>query len=324
MGLNELFRPRAVIRGWSFCKTVGAIRRIIVAAGARAELLRLTSIKRPLDLGCSLTSMNGYVRSKTICRWSLLCAASLWIAGQGALGQETPIPPGLSLFETWQDATTFRFAGAFALPAGFFAPDSEKFQGRVDFAGVPLRKFSGQDVGSADTVLSRLAESVFSRNDPRPPSARVDIELLRLSLATAKPIAVRVGAGSQNWNVKVELSRYARSTGALRLLRTNNQGGSVDAEIRLVPRFTFTRASDGATRFVDYGQPRGGSNSEQAILLEAKDVPWTISCPKGVAVRPKMNDVLCVGSTTTGFIPVRFRSANFDLSLGLAKESLPR
>jgi hypothetical protein len=248
----------------------------------------------------------------------------LWIAGHGALGQERPIPTGLSLFETWQDATSFSFAGAFALPAKFFAPDSEQFQGRVDFTGVPLRKFAGQEVGSADAVLGRLAQSVFSRNDPFPPSASVDIELRQLSLVTAKPIAVRVGTESQSWNIKMELSRYARSTGALRLLRTNAQGGSADAEIRLIPRFTFTRVSDGATRIVDYGQPRGGSNSEQVILLEAEQVPWTFSCPKGVAVRPMMNEILCVGSRGTGFVPVRFRSPNFDLSLGLAKERRPR
>lgn len=259
-----------------------------------------------------------------MCGRSLLCAALLCLAVQGALGQEGPIPPGLSLYETRQDATTFSFAGAFALPAGFFAPRSEQFQGRVEFIGVPIKSFAGQDVASADAVLGRLTQSVFSRNDPRPPSAMVGIELLRLTLAAAKPIAIRIGAESQDWNVKMELSRYVRSTGALRLLRTTGQGGSADAEIRLVPRFTFTRASDGVVRIVDYGQRGGGSTSTQAIVLEAKDVPWTFACPTGVAVRPKMNDILCVGSTGTGSIPIRFRSANFELSLGLAKEFRPQ
>ena len=286
--------------------------------------IQLTSIMTSMARACRLLAVSGSVRFKATCRRSLLGAALLWLAMQGALGQEGPIPAGLSLFETRQDATTFSFAGAFALPAKFFAPHSEQFQGRVDFTGAPLKNFAGQDVGSADAVLARLTQSVFSRNDPRPPSAVVDLEMLQLSLVTANPITVGVGAESQRWNAKMELSRYARTTGALRLLRSNDQGGSADAEIRLVPRFTFVRVSDGAIRIVDYGQRRGGSNSEQVIVLEAIDVPWTFSCPKGVAVRPKMNDVVCVGSTGTGSIPVRFRSANFELSLGLATERRPR
>src|SRR3954463_2109023 len=95
-------------------------------------------------------------------------------------GDARAVAPGFDLFPTDPEQNVFKFVGKNAIPAGFFTPDSQPFEGFVNFSGEPLITFQGNDVGNADTVVERTAEATPGPNgttgDPSP------IELRQLSL----------------------------------------------------------------------------------------------------------------------------------------------
>ena len=61
-------------------------------------------------------------------------------------GNARAVAPGFDLFQTDPEQNFFKFTGKYAIPAGFFAPDSQQFEGSVNFGGDPLITFMGNDV----------------------------------------------------------------------------------------------------------------------------------------------------------------------------------
>src|SRR3954454_18042448 len=74
-------------------------------------------------------------------------------------GDARAVAPGFDLFQTDPEQNVFKFTGKYAIPAGFFAPDSQPFEGEVNFGGDQLFTFMGNQVGNADTVVERTAEA---------------------------------------------------------------------------------------------------------------------------------------------------------------------
>src|SRR3954452_8492117 len=74
-------------------------------------------------------------------------------------GDARAVAPGFDLFQTDPEQNVFKFVGKYAIPAGFFTPDSQPFEGFVNFGGDPLVTFMGNDVGNADTIVERTAKA---------------------------------------------------------------------------------------------------------------------------------------------------------------------
>src|SRR4051812_18160409 len=90
-------------------------------------------------------------------------------------GDARAVAPGYDLFQTDPAQNVFKFTGKYAIPAGFFTPDSQPFEGFVNFGGEPLVTFMGSDIGNADTVVQRTAEALPGENGTAggaPPGAR--------------------------------------------------------------------------------------------------------------------------------------------------------
>jgi hypothetical protein len=206
------------------------------------------------------------------------------------------VPKGFDLFQTDPAQNIFRFTGQSAIPAGFFAPDSQAFEGSVNFGGDPLITFQGGDVGNADTVVERTADGVAGPNGT--PGDAVPIELRALSLVGVTPIEVATGQTTQLWDVRATLSPSRPSTGSIRITRSAPNGGTFDSQITVYPMFTFTRLSDGAQKVLDVGALPDGSRPEEPII--GKATPWRAGCAAPALDIPGLNPGFCAGQLPAG------------------------
>jgi len=125
------------------------------------------------------------------------------------------------------------------IPADFFDPGSDPFIGLIPLVGVPLGTFLGQNTSSADTVVKRLSPAVLPAVGPG--GDTIPIELVALSLKSVSPIEVTDGGGSEFWDVFVELSTLAPSSGTMSINKISPSGGEYDSALNVQPKFTFTR-----------------------------------------------------------------------------------
>ena len=165
-------------------------------------------------------------------------AAMVWgIAG--AVAQV--IPPGTDCLETTAGSTWVEFGGAGnlpPLPADFFFPGSEPFEGTIDLRGDPLPGY----VGSVNTLVERK-EPAFVSSGP----ATIQVELIELRLVSVAPISVGDGMGGQVlYNVGIALNPNTPSEGFMTIEETMpSLGGqfSLDAGqgggINVYARFNF-------------------------------------------------------------------------------------
>jgi hypothetical protein len=130
---------------------------------------------------------------------------------------------------------TYDFA-ATPIPADFFEPGSDPFDGQVFFAG------SGTGP-CGDMLVER--KDILSLPDPLPSPDTVDIEIVALSLRSVNPITVTYNGGMdpELWDVDVDLSVTPQSAGSLTVTRTHENGGVFDSVLPVIPRFTFTRVA---------------------------------------------------------------------------------
>jgi hypothetical protein len=220
--------------------------------------------------------------------WLFLALAIALLAVPGYAMKPGPAPqePGAAkgdqgghdFFKTVPKGTFFDFTGDFALPAGFFDEGSPRYSGRVPFKGVPIGKFEGTDTGNADTVVTRRGGP--SAGTKYPSRSTAEIELAALSLASAKPISIRVGKATQQWDVKLELSQTRPAAGKMNITQTSAKGGTFSSEFNVRPILTFTRKGDGAQKTLDVGTMKLSKEGERRMTLKANAVPWSTTAPK--------------------------------------------
>jgi hypothetical protein len=211
-----------------------------------------------------------------------------------AASSAAAIEPGFDLFETDPEGTVFSFREEFAIPPNFFDQGSAPFQGDVSFGGVPLNRFEGRDVGNADTVVRR--------NQAVTPPGSSQTELVQLSLASMQPIQVTVGEQAQLWDVNMKVSPSRQSGGQIQIAQTSELGGTYGTSLVLVPLFTFTRLSDGATRTLDIGAGPPGGERFLKLRLTSQNVPWRTECRPPALVDLAFHPDFCPGLTPEGVL----------------------
>jgi hypothetical protein len=127
------------------------------------------------------------------------------------------------------------------LPADFFGPGSDPFEGQVCLVG-------GGGGGAVPDVIVERKEPLSP--DPPPSIDTVPIEIVALSLRSCEPITVTYGGGQnpELWNVEIHLNPQTPSTGQTTITKLDENGGFfVDSFFDVYYEITFTRESDGLT-----------------------------------------------------------------------------
>lgn len=200
------------------------------------------------------------------------------------------LPAGFDLFETDPQQTHFIFGGATSIPAGFFGPGSQPWDGSVKFCGQPLVTFGGHDVGDADTVIQRLGGLTL----PGPgSSATVPIELVSLSLVSCEPITIQVGNTTEQWDVKMGLSPRGKSQGSMTVRQTSANGGTFDSQLSVQPILTFV-SPKGTTQTLDLG---GNQTLSTGLRTQVTNDVWRRRCALPALAVPGLNEVFCPGLT---------------------------
>jgi YD repeat-containing protein len=212
------------------------------------------------------------------------------------------IQPGFDLFETTPGSTSVSFMGPTLIPAGFFgtAPassaGSQPFTGKVPLMGVPIGYFQGHPIGGTDSIVHRLGALTL----PSPTgTATIPIQLVKLSLQSSAPLMIHFSDGTtEPWNVKVDLSPSATDQGTITIHGLNLHGGTVDATLPVIPRFTFTRAGTSETKVLDYGLQTRAQLIQNA--LEKWHTTYTYDASGRLIAIHGLNKGFCEGCTGRG------------------------
>jgi hypothetical protein len=183
----------------------------------------------------------------------------LWSGGHNDL-QNTctscveSIEAGVDLWITARDGDLIShsiFAGN-PLPADFFGPGSDPFDGIVAFEGDPLPTDPPGALGEADAIIERK-EPIFL---PSVPSAySIEIEMIALHLVSSDPIQVSYMGGMyhEEWNVEVCLSPVPNMMASgLEINLECCIGGQFNWVGGFRPRFIFTNPQQVTEMIYDY------------------------------------------------------------------------
>ncbi|MFQ6093291.1 MAG: dockerin type I domain-containing protein, partial [bacterium] len=164
---------------------------------------------------------------------------------------EPDVLPGVDLFTTPPGGATFQDFSGFPIPADFFGPGSDPFDGTIVLGGVPLNTNPPGVLGPTDVIVERKEKAHLP--DPCASSDVVPIEIVALSLVSSQPITVTYGGGSPElWDVQVCLSNQVpQPQGTMTINHEHPDGGTFTADLPVIPRFVFTRQPDGAVRVLD-------------------------------------------------------------------------
>lgn len=141
--------------------------------------------------------------------------------------------------------------GQAPIPANFFDPGSDPFDGVIHFQGKPLVTQPAGVLNSTDTIVNRDW-------DTQPLSVGdqdvVQIEIVALSLISIAPITVTYNGGMnpEQWDVSVGLSSFSpQPPGNMLIRRTSADGGDFQSDLPVIPKLVFVRQSNLALRILD-------------------------------------------------------------------------
>jgi hypothetical protein len=176
----------------------------------------------------------------------LVVGLSLALPAHGAA-----VSPGYDLLET-DIGTTY---DDLDLPAGFFGPGSQPFEGRVFFEGVPFNTWDPDGPGPQPPVTGLYyTDTIVRRNAlAPPPSATIPIEIRELHLVSAAPITVVGGPGAGLWNVHADVTLDPgtgsvfppQALGSMTIRHEDANGGTFDSTLSVASAVTFRRIFPG-------------------------------------------------------------------------------
>ena len=150
------------------------------------------------------------------------------------------------------------------IPADFFFPGSDPFFGEILLTGSPIPTLPSGALGSKDTVVRRLADTVaLGVGD----SDTVPIQLVALHLVSLQPIVVSSGSCEQ-WNVEVCLSSVAApAQGSATIHRNCADGGTMDTVLPVQTKLVFTSTGGGPSVTLD---------PAPSLQFQSTGLPWTL------------------------------------------------
>ena len=209
----------------------------------------------PLSLVSPLNAIG--VRGRHLAAWAgALCV--LCIIGPTPVAADD-VAAGIDLWKT-KFPTSKGNLSSCPIPADFFGPGSDPFDGAIQFEGKPL----GDPFGDADTIVERLQDAILpvcedtSSSGPGTCSSdTVPIKIVALSLKSAGSITVTFngGASSQQWNVQACLSDEPQTLGTMTINHDCELGGEFTAVVTVLYKLIFTRGNETLT--LDAGAPGG-------------------------------------------------------------------
>lgn len=178
----------------------------------------------------------------------LLAVVLAFVAGGADTARAEPadvVAAGYDLLETDSSATDVDFSGASEIPADFFGPGSDPFDGTVALEGVPFDSFGGfSGLLPTDTIVERLQEA-----GPVFPDT-IDIEIVALELRSVDPVTITSngGASSELWDLTVQVlegppTDPVQQQGTMTIDHEFADGGTFDATLPVTPLFTFTNVA---------------------------------------------------------------------------------
>jgi len=188
----------------------------------------------------------------------------LWSDGESSALNECDgcvlvVEQGVDLWVTERDGDLVGWGvfspgmGGTPLPADFFGPGSDPFDGIIALTGSPLTPNPPYEFGNADAIIERKESAALPDNES---TDMVEIELVALNLLSTIPITVSYDGGAyfEEWDVHVCLSEIALvDAGSMVLMRDCCLGGEFNATLAFYPKFIFTAIQSPQEMILDYG-----------------------------------------------------------------------
>ncbi len=166
------------------------------------------------------------------------------------------------------DGAYYSFSGS-PIPADFFGPGSEPFEGTIVFGGAPLDTNPPGVLEGCDTIVRRLEDTVPLDVGG---ADTVDIEILALSLVGT--LTVNFGSYTEEWTGRACLSpNSGPQMGQMTLTRDEQDGGYFFASFLVVPRFYFTGPGGSPTLVLDCGDPQYPGVCDDLVLVNEDNEP---------------------------------------------------
>lgn len=230
----------------------------------------------------------------------LLAAVLVFVAGGSDVARADPdnVQAGHDLLETAGE-TYIDFSGD-PLPADFFGPGSDPFDGIIYLEGVPFDSFGGYDrLSPTDTIVERKEEAGI----PEFPDT-IEIEIVALELKSVEPIMVTYfgGQNPEDWDVTVSVPEgdTEQETGSMTIRHEGADGGTFDIPALPVrPKLTFVRITGGSLVVGPAYFPEPPASS--LLVFAVSDEPWCHTAnPLDV---PPGQEVIEKSGLTSNFFP---------------------
>jgi hypothetical protein len=193
----------------------------------------------------------------------VLAAVLVFVTGGSDVARADPdvVQAGHDLLETDSSDTHIDFS-ADPLPADFFGPGSDPFDGTVYLEGDPFDSFGGYGgLSPTDTIVERKTDA---GTESFPDT--IDIEIVALELKSVAPITVTYDGGQdpEDWDMTASVPEgdLNQETGSMTIRHEYADGGTFDIEALPVrPLLTFTLVGDTEVRGPTYWpEPPTSSN----------------------------------------------------------------
>ena len=241
---------------------------------------------------------------KDVLSIAVLCLAATLLLGDTLSAQD--VAPGVDLWVTPPDGNTYMDFTVTSIPADFFGPGSDPFDGVIPLQGEPLNTSSPGILGPTDTIVKRTESATLPSCGASDP---IEIELVALSLVSIDPVTVTYNGGQnpELWDLGICLSSSAsQDPGSMTITKGCDEGGTFTAELLVRPKFTFTRVGEPwDIRVFDFG-----NEGLPSIPLETSDGHWLYSDPGFGIITSPGGDVDHDCNPDTGDIPFGL-SSNF-------------